>query len=171
MAVLSVKYTLDTFATGFTVKWSNDILHHHQKIAGILIENTFRNQYVEKSVVGIGVNLNQSNFGSTLPHAVSLVQITGQQTDPTRVLDSFRQHFHQLIGLQQNGKLDTIRQQYAQFLYRKNDSHLYADTLGNQFMAKIVGIENSGEIILAKHDGTCKKYGFKDVKFLMEQHD
>jgi BirA family biotin operon repressor/biotin-[acetyl-CoA-carboxylase] ligase len=169
MAALSVKYTLDTFATGFTVKWSNDILRNHQKIAGILIENTFCNQYVEKSVVGIGVNLNQNNFGSALPHAVSLMQITGQQTDPIHVLDSIRQHFHQLIELQQSGKLDTIRQQYAQCLYRKNGIHPYADASGN-FMAKIIGIENSGEIILAKQDGTCKKYGFKEVQFIMD-HD
>jgi BirA family biotin operon repressor/biotin-[acetyl-CoA-carboxylase] ligase len=97
------------------------------------------------------------------------VQITGQQTEPIRVLDSIRQHFHQLIELQ-NGKLDTIRQQYALCLYRKNGFHPYADALGN-FMAKIIGIENSGEIILAKQDGTCKKYGFKEVQFVMEQHD
>ena len=40
------------------IRWANDVLVGGKKICGTLIENTFRGEYVTRSIVGIGINVN-----------------------------------------------------------------------------------------------------------------
>jgi len=60
------------------IKWPNDIYWRDRKAAGILIENSFRGPIWQWSIAGMGVNINQTNFGTELNKAVSLKQITGK---------------------------------------------------------------------------------------------
>ncbi len=62
-----------------TVKWPNDIYCNDMKLGGILIENFIKNQRLENSVVGIGLNINQQVFD--LPRATSLGNLNGKQFD------------------------------------------------------------------------------------------
>jgi len=54
------------------IKWPNDIYVDTQKLGGILIENTLHGYSIAWSVVGIGLNINQTEF--TYPTATSLQQ-------------------------------------------------------------------------------------------------
>ena len=56
-AAVSVCKTLQTFGLNPLIKWPNDIYVNDKKISGILIENTFRGEFVSNSVVGIGINV------------------------------------------------------------------------------------------------------------------
>ncbi len=58
------------------IKLPNDILAEGKKIAGILIENKIMGQKWLQSIIGIGLNVNQTDFVN-LPKAVSMKQITG----------------------------------------------------------------------------------------------
>ena len=44
------------------VKWPNDLYVGNRKICGMLIENGFAEGMVAWSVIGIGINLNQTRF-------------------------------------------------------------------------------------------------------------
>jgi chromosome segregation ATPase len=48
------------------IKWPNDILVNHKKIAGVLVENNIANGNIVSSVIGIGLNVNQVKFDSTI---------------------------------------------------------------------------------------------------------
>lgn len=61
------------------IKWSNDILVHEKKIAGILIENQIGSQKLSRSVVGIGLNVNQIHFPENLHQATSIRMLTQQE--------------------------------------------------------------------------------------------
>ena len=60
--------------TEVQVKLPNDIMVGGRKIAGILIENIIRNKRIRHSIIGIGLNVNQTNFVN-LPEAVSMKNI------------------------------------------------------------------------------------------------
>lgn len=60
------------------IKWPNDIYWRDRKAAGILIENSFRGPIWQWSIAGMGININQTNFGTDLHKAVSLKQMTGK---------------------------------------------------------------------------------------------
>lgn len=63
------------------IKWPNDIYVGDKKLCGILIENTLCGHDVRYSVIGVGLNLNQTVFPSDLPNPVSLCQLTGDRYD------------------------------------------------------------------------------------------
>ena len=60
-----------------TIKWPNDIMTEDKKISGILIENNIRGNRIKHSVIGIGININQSKF-KNLPNATSIFIETGK---------------------------------------------------------------------------------------------
>ena len=67
------------------IKWPNDIISSDKKICGVLIENSLQGNILADSVIGIGVNVNQSDFDG-LPHAASLHTLTGRNFYLDRVL-------------------------------------------------------------------------------------
>lgn len=78
---------LNRYATGFSIKWPNDIYWHDKKIAGILIENVLSGSTFSRAIIGMGLNINQKNFYSDAPNPVSLYQITGRTYKIEKILD------------------------------------------------------------------------------------
>ena len=68
-----------------SIKWPNDIMSGRKKIAGILIENNIKENGKIQSIVGIGLNINQTNF-ENLPKASSLKVITGKDYEIEEIL-------------------------------------------------------------------------------------
>ena len=55
-----------------SVKWPNDILVGKRKISGILIQNKLLLDTIKSAVIGIGLNINQSNFTTFKREATSV---------------------------------------------------------------------------------------------------
>ena len=102
-----------------SVKWVNDIFWNDRKAGGILIENSLRGNNWQWAVAGIGININQTVFGTTAANAVSLKQMTGKTFDVpamARQLQGFVvQRFNQLTT-----DAPGILQAYNNVLYKKN---------------------------------------------------
>ena len=95
-AALAVVHTLSQYGiNNATVKWPNDIYIGDRKIAGILTENSFANGKVVFSVVGIGLNVNQMQFGDY--KATSIGAVTGLENDCTNVLHHLYDAFYTLV--------------------------------------------------------------------------
>ncbi len=58
------------------IKWPNDIWIGQQKVAGILIQNSIVGQTLQNTVIGIGINVNESAFPEDLPNPASMQLIT-----------------------------------------------------------------------------------------------
>ena len=80
------------------VKWPNDIYVGDRKICGILIENTITGTHIDKSIVGIGLNVNQREFLSDAPNPVSLIQLTARETPLDSLLDRLTARLLTLAG-------------------------------------------------------------------------
>ena len=64
------------------IKWPNDVFCGDRKAGGILIENVIQGKNWKFSIVGIGMNINQTNFPTDVVNATSLALLTGNQYDP-----------------------------------------------------------------------------------------
>jgi BirA family biotin operon repressor/biotin-[acetyl-CoA-carboxylase] ligase len=165
IAALAVKETLDAYTDGVSVKWPNDVYRHDKKICGMLIENSLLGRQMDYSIIGIGLNLNQTLFVSDAPNPVSLRQITGKKYDKEEVLNRFLRIFyhHYLLLLQE--KEEEIGAAYRRALYRGGGGFFAYRDAGGRFEACIHDVEPAGHLLLQLRSGEIRRYAFKEVCF------
>jgi BirA family biotin operon repressor/biotin-[acetyl-CoA-carboxylase] ligase len=99
-----------------SIKWPNDIYWRDRKAAGILIENVWQGNHWKFALVGIGLNVNQTDFGPLGTRAVSLKQITGKNFDAAglaaELCGLLEQQLHRL-----NNDPAGVREKYHHSLY------------------------------------------------------
>ena len=165
MISLSVKFTLDKYIPDISVKWPNDIYHKDKKITGILIENTIHQEKISQSIIGIGININQTEFRSNAPNPTSMMLITGCTFDIMDIMEEFRQEFA-IQSQRLNDKcFDPIHKDYLNSLYRKEGFHKYRDSTGI-FEASIHDIDPTGQLVLKRSNGIYSHYNFKEVEYI-----
>jgi len=152
------------------VKWPNDIYVDNLKIAGILIESTITGDMVERSIVGIGLNVNQIEFVSEAPNPVSMAQLLGNlyEKGPEHLGRELSRRIMEYVHSFRNGSLspEEIRGRYAGILWRRQGLHPFTDATTNEsFLASIGDIEPTGHIHLLTETGENRKYAFKEVIF------
>lgn len=160
--------------SGLSVKWPNDLYYQDRKLAGILIENTLCGNRLQESVVGIGLNLNQTEWKSDAPNPVSLKQITGNDYDAGSVMQQLVNHLSELVAA-----TDDCKNEYMSVLYRRDGWHYWeerevdltptmnAQRSNQSFEAKISDITDCGELVLEKRNGEKKTYHFKQIKYII----
>lgn len=162
---LAVVDVLSRYAQGFSVKWPNDIYYHDSKIAGILIEHNLSGMSISRTIVGIGLNINQEQFVSDAPNPISLRQITGEEYDLdamlAEVLEATTIRYAQCVADRRALQCD-----YAAVLYRKEGYHPYRDAQG-EFMATIREVQPDGYLVLCDTEGQVRQYAFKEVAFII----
>ena len=87
---LALRLYLEEKSISVRIKWPNDIYTGDKKICGILIENILHGSDIVSSIVGIGLNLNQTKFPADLPNPISVALMTGASYDPASELVRFR---------------------------------------------------------------------------------
>nr|WP_295930388.1 biotin--[acetyl-CoA-carboxylase] ligase [uncultured Dyadobacter sp.] len=88
ITALAIRSYLATYVNNTRVKWPNDVYMGNKKACGVLIENSIQGARLTSSVIGIGVNINQSEFET--PYATSLFRETGRQY-------ALAEEFHKLL--------------------------------------------------------------------------
>lgn len=162
---LTVKALLDEYTKEITIKWPNDIYYKNFKIGGILIENKLEGSLISHSVIGIGLNINQTDFPKELPNPISLSQITGDQYNLKELAEKLHRRLITAFEHLSTDNESDIRKYYLNSLYRRDGFHRYKDGNG-EFKARILDINAHGQLILEPEVGAAREYDFKEVAFL-----
>lgn len=147
------------------IKWPNDILSEQKKICGILIENIIKQNTLEASIIGFGLNINQTSF-LDLPNASSLKLLTGQVYEASEILEAvlkeLKIHFDHL----NQGDYDQLKTQYENLLFRKNKPSTFKDAQGYLFPGYIQGVNDNGLLQVLLEDDIIKTFDLKELKLL-----
>lgn len=152
------------YVDGCTVKWPNDIYVGDGKISGILIEHTILGAFVEVSLCGVGININQKRFVSDSPNPVSLWQLTSRELPLEKALGELLQCIEERYRYVRD--YEGLKRAFLKCLYRREGVYRWMSGEGEVFEASIVGIDDYGRLILLDTDGNERVYGFKEVKYL-----
>ena len=155
------------FASGVSVKWSNDVYWNDCKMAGILIENTLQGDRILDTVAGVGLDVNQELFVSDAPNPISLKNITGKEYDLEALLSDIIDRFIGYMDLPASER-PHVDQAYHDRLYRREGYHKFRDEKG-EFQACIEGIRPDGCLMLLTDDGRKRVYEFKQVQFILNE--
>jgi BirA family biotin operon repressor/biotin-[acetyl-CoA-carboxylase] ligase len=147
-----------------SIKWPNDLFINDRKAGGILIENVIRGKVWQWSVVGIGLNLNQTSFSPSAGRPLSLTQLTGKYYDPE--LTAREVHSYLMTSLPNflNANVEAVLNAYNNRLYRKQEmvSFKKADEV---FLGKILGVNAQG-FLMVETGGVQNTIQFGEVEWL-----
>ena len=163
---LSILDTLKEFGVEAQIKWPNDILVNRKKICGILIENSLSGSNIKNSIIGIGLNLNQT-FDEH-DKAVSLCNLIGQQTDRMLFLKSLFHQFEKWYLQLEQGNALYIDASYLKSLFALNEKINFKEDQ-EVFSATVQGVNEYGQLTLKLPNGKIKTYNNQEVKFLLDQ--
>ena len=152
------------------VKWTNDIYVGDSKAVGILIEHAYRGDSLARTVVGIGINVNQTEFSADIPNPISLSMLTGQKHDLNSLLLSFERCLSERYRQLREGEWSRLQNDYHSSLYRLNEWHTYALPDGRRFEGAIRGVQSTGELVVEQRDGTKNGYLFKEIEFVIAKN-
>jgi BirA family biotin operon repressor/biotin-[acetyl-CoA-carboxylase] ligase len=108
------------------IKWPNDIYWRDRKAGGILIENVIQSSQSAVgswvwSVIGLGININQTDFDPDLPNPVSLKQITGKIHEPIELAKELCSIIEKNYQLLITGNFMALFNKYQIHLYKKDE--------------------------------------------------
>ncbi len=131
------------------IKWPNDIYWCDRKAGGILIENVIQGKEWKWAIIGIGLNINQVDFGSCTK-AVSLKQINGKEYDLLAMAKKLVQYIHaELKQLISDSK--EIAKHYHRHLYKSNEI-VQLKTKDKEFEGIVKGVNENGMLIVHHHE-------------------
>lgn len=148
-----------------SIKWPNDIMSDTKKVCGILIENQIKSNKVTAAIIGIGINVNETEFDQ-LPKASSLFLMSGKAFKLEDVLEVVTNNIFYELNKLSTESFDILRAQYESVLFRRFDKSVFEDTVGNQFKGSINGITGLGALIIEKEDKSLVEFQSQEIKLL-----
>lgn len=163
---LALTDTLAEYGIRSKIKWTNDIYVGRKKICGILIEHDLGTDgHLARTIVGIGLNVNQKEFEEWVPNPTSMALLEGNSYDVgevfQRLYDALEARYNQL-----QSDPATIERDYDALLFRKGELATYALPSGKRFEGVILGVKPSGEL-LVESQGMVVPYLFKEIEFII----
>ncbi|HEY9049754.1 MAG TPA: biotin--[acetyl-CoA-carboxylase] ligase [Ohtaekwangia sp.] len=156
-------YLLTKKIADVRIKWPNDIMIAGKKVCGILIENQVQGNRFSNSIAGIGININQEQFG--ISTATSLYRVTGNRYTLADELEILLQKTEaRYIQLRQNQQAK-LREDYLNVLYWRGEQHLF-EAQEQSFSGTITGLDDSGKLQVQHADGAVQVYDLKEIRYI-----
>lgn len=162
---LAVADTLAQYGIAAQVKWPNDIYVGGRKIAGILIENDAAGSRLSRSIVGIGLNVNQMKFDPAIPNPTSMKLEKGREFDLREILNRLLNALAVRCEMLRTDA-EIIARDYHNHLYRSGIPARYSLPDGSSFTGTLMHVGREGELVVQHSDGQTHSYLFKEIEFV-----
>ena len=137
------------------IKWPNDLILSGKKVCGILTEMHLVGETIDYVVVGVGVNVNTTDFSKELyDKATSLYLESNRRTERKALIENimklFEKNYHHFI---QKGNLSFLQEEYNSMLVNRGRTVKVLEP-GAEYMAYALGMNDVGELLVKKEDGS-----------------
>ena len=149
---------------GTAIKWPNDIYWRDRKAGGVLIENIFQGINWKYSVIGIGININQTRFDDGLKNPVSLKQITGKDFNLSELA---KELYRKIIKRAEDISIKSLEEllaEYNQHLYGKNKRIQFKKD-NMIFETLVKGVTAQGRLLTVDAT-TDREFDFGEIEWL-----
>ena len=139
------------------IKWPNDIVLGDRKICGMLTEMSAETDWINYVVIGIGVNVNTTEFDDSIKDTASSILLqTGSSVKRSDVVVAFARHFSRYYEeFLKECNLSGLADDYNKALINVGRDVKIVERDGS-FVAKAVGIDETGSLIVEKDGDTIR---------------
>ena len=147
-----------------SIKWPNDIMSDNKKRGGMVIENSIKSDGSIESIIGLGLNVNQTNF-IDLPKATSLSLVCEVAFDRELLLQLIVDTFKQKIVYWKENEIQFWKE-YTYLLFKKGIPMPFADENESHFMGIIQGVSDIGKLQVLLEDDSVAEFDIKEIQML-----
>lgn len=144
--------TLESFSIKPQIRWANDVLVDGKKICGTLIENTFGGNKIVRSIVGMGINVNNRIPSELKDIATSITQYRSSKVTVDEVKKVLIQN------LQKDYSIGDYKKYINYF-----GSTVLLKTVEGERLVTALDISDDGRLIVKEADGTVNKISSAEV--------
>lgn len=140
------------------IKWPNDIVLGKKKVCGILTELTMEAQRIQSVVIGVGINMYQTEFPEEIHSTATSLALEGtkrvERMDLLNVvLDCFEENYQVFL---KDENLSGLKDAYESFLVNRRKEVRVLDPAG-EYTGTALGIDEKGELLVRLDDGRIQK--------------
>lgn len=147
------------------IKWPNDVLVDHRKIAGILVEAVFKGAALSRVVVGIGLNVHQTDFPEEVRYLATSIALAGHPScTRENVLASVMRAFERRYG--QWERMDPVLKSDIQshVIGMGTWCQIRIDNVPQDEKVKPVGVDDDGQLIVVTEQLRPFTFTHQDVR-------
>ena len=151
------------YSSELTIKWPNDIYIAEKKVSGMLIENILKGSYLDKTIVGLGININQELFDPVLPNPTSLYLHCEEKFEIDKILFQLYACLERQYLRLQAGRFEEILLDYKNRLFRINTKSKYKLNENSEIIDGIIeGVDETGRLLVRIND-SLKSFDLKQI--------
>jgi BirA family biotin operon repressor/biotin-[acetyl-CoA-carboxylase] ligase len=165
---LAARETIQTFLPDqkCLIKWPNDLFVEGQKIGGILIQNALQGQHLQSSIIGLGINVLQTEFPDDIPNVTSMKQRNPDVSFSIKnVLHTFCENLEKRYLQLKNEKYLNLKDSYLKHFLGLEEDREFEKPDGMSFFGRITGITDDGRLVI-NSAGETQFFNLKEVVFL-----
>ncbi len=153
-----------------SIKWPNDVYAGGmKKVCGMLIENTLSGHYIKSSIIGIGINVNQSLWRENLPNPVSMTNLTGKFYNLDEKFYEIVSILRRRLSELKKENFPALKAEYMKKLLGLNRTLIYSSE-GKIFKGVIKDVDSHGYItIFNENTNEEKTYDFNQVNLIIPE--
>ena len=162
IASLAVCELLFSLGLKANIKWPNDIIIDNKKICGILIENIISNKIIKKSVIGFGININQTKFKKYSIPATSLKMLKQKIYKVKDIKKELINYLFNNLNSYRKGSFHDLK--YHDLIYSLNIKRNYL--IGDNIVEGIIKeIDHLGNLIISI-SGKKRIFKEKEISYI-----
>jgi BirA family biotin operon repressor/biotin-[acetyl-CoA-carboxylase] ligase len=146
-----------------SIKWPNDILSRQYKIAGILIENMMTQNRDGASIIGVGLNVNQTSFPN-LPKASSLKAIKKTPFNLDHLLDDILLEFERIPQLFNTMTYNEVISEYYESLFKYKCVSMFQFPDDSLLQGVLKGVDKHGRLIVEFEEDRLESFDVKEIQ-------
>lgn len=140
------------------IKWPNDIIISGKKLAGILTEMSSQVDYINHVTVGVGINVNRTEFPEEIREtASSLCLECGHTVKRAPLIAAVMERMEDNYDIfLRTLDLSGLLERYSALLVNRDREVMVLGTK-EQYRAYALGINSTGELIVRREDGSTEE--------------
>jgi BirA family biotin operon repressor/biotin-[acetyl-CoA-carboxylase] ligase len=146
------------------LKWPNDLMIHDKKVGGVLTETVFNGNQLDRCIIGIGINVNQTTFPPDLPQAGSLYQFSQSSYSREELLAQITHRCEQAYDQWQQLDRQLVKQINEKLIGYGEHVKLQLDGLDIDGTKLMLGVNTSGHLHMMDDDYTVHTFAYEQVR-------
>jgi BirA family transcriptional regulator, biotin operon repressor / biotin---[acetyl-CoA-carboxylase] ligase len=148
------------------LKWPNDLIIKEKKVGGVLAETVFNGNHLERCIIGIGINVNQSAFPDDLSQASSLSMLTGASFQREELLANISLRSEQAYEQWLNRDRQLVKHINEKLIGYGEQVAVQLDGVPLEGTKLMLGVNTSGHLHMMDDDYTVHTYAYEQVRVI-----